>query len=327
MNNFRGFGQGDFGQRGFGGKGFGQSPFGSSGGIKDGLKQSFREGSDMTKLIYINIGVYLAIKLLTVFGFLFGVSNIGYLVIDFLAVPSDTLTLFTKPWTIVSYMFVHEGFLHLLFNMLWLFWFGRLFQEFLGKARLSAVYILGGLSGAGLFMLAYNIFPAFQEAKYSSVAIGASASVMAIVFAVAFYNPSYKIYLFLIGPVKLVHIALVTILIDVLSLSAGNAGGHLAHLGGALYGYLFAMNYRKNRDISHFFVGIIDWFSKLFTRKPRMKVKYGEKKASSMNDKEYNASKKGEQDRINKILDKISKSGYDSLTAEEKQILFKSGRR
>lgn len=332
MNNFKGFGQGGskrggFGGQGFGGSGFGQSPFGTSGDIRDGIKESFRTGSDMTKLIYINIGVFIALKLLTVLGFLFGIPNLGYLALDYLAVPSDTTTFLTKPWTLLTYMFVHEGFMHLLFNMLWLFWFGRLFHEFLGRARLSAVYLLGGLTGAGLFIIAYNIFPAFQVDRYSAVAIGASASVMAIVFSVAFYNPSYKIYIFLVGPVKLIHIAIITIAIDILSLPAGNAGGHIAHLGGALYGYLFAINYKKGKDISIFFFAVLDWVSGIFNRKPRMKVKYGEKKANSMDDREYNANKKGEQDRINLILDKISKSGYESLTAEEKQILFKSGRR
>lgn len=321
MNNFKGFGQG----------GFGSSPYASSDSILKGIKDSFREGSDMTKLIYINIAIFLAIKILVVIGFLIGIDSLYIQARNLLAVPSDTSAFLSKPWTVFTYMFVHEGFLHLLFNMLWLFWFGRLFQENLTRARLSAVYVLGGLTGAAIYMLAYNIFPAFQEAKFESIAIGASASVMAIVFAVSFYNPQYKIYLFLIGPVKLIHIALISIIIDVISLPAGNAGGHIAHLGGALYGYLFAINYRKNIDISSFFVSIIGslsaFVSKIFSSKPKMKVHRGDNQANNMNDKEYNARKKDDQDRINKILDKISKSGYDSLNKDEKEILFRSGRR
>jgi membrane associated rhomboid family serine protease len=326
MSTFKGFGQGGFGQGGFG-----NSPFNSSESILKGIKDSFRQGSDMTKLIYINIAIFLAMKILAILGFLIGNSGITYQALDLLAVPSDTSTLLTRPWTILTYMFVHKGFLHLLFNMLWLFWFGKMFQESLSRARLSAVYILGGLTGAAIYMLAYNIFPAFQEAKFESIAIGASASVMAIVFAVAFYNPQRKLRLAFIGDVKLIHIALISIIVDVISLPSGNAGGHIAHLGGALYGYLFAINYRKNKDISSFFVSVIDSFSgfisRLFSSKPKMKVHRGDNQARHMDDKQYNSRKKEDQERINSILDKISKSGYDSLTQEEKGILFRSGRR
>lgn len=318
--------------KGFGGGGLGNSPFSfSSESILKGIKDSFRQGGDMTKLIYINIAVYLCLKILSVLAFITGLDSLNSIAYDYLAVPSDTSTLFTKPWTVFTYMFVHEGFIHLLFNMLWLFWFGKLFEEFLPKVRLSAVYILGGLTGAALYMLAYNIFPAFQDVRFVSVAIGASASVMSIVFAIAFYNPKHKLYLFLIGPVKLVHIALVFAAIDFLSLASGNAGGHLAHLGGAFYGFLFALNFKKGVDISSFFVGVIDGFSDfvsgIFSSKPKMKVHRGGNTARDMDDKEYNANKKSNQDRINIILDKISSTGYDSLTKEEKEILFKSGNR
>jgi len=326
MNDFRGFGQGNFGTGGFGGRGFGKSPFGSSENIWEGIKKSFRNGSDMTKLIYINIAVYLAIKLTTVVGFLVGTTGLSSKVIQLLAVPSDTIALLEKPWSVFSYMFVHEGFMHLLFNMLWLFWFGQLFQQFIGRTKLSAVYVLGGLSGAALYILSYNIFPAFQLEKYSSIAIGASASVMAIVFAVAFYSPNYKLHLVFIGPVKLIHIALFSIALDVLSLPAGNAGGHIAHLGGAFYGYLFALNYKKNKDITAAFVNLYKKFVGLFSHKPKMKVKYKNTSARNMTDREYNSQKKQNQEKVNQILDKISKSGYDSLTSEEKEILFRSGR-
>lgn len=322
MNRYKDFGRG----------GLGNSPFSfSSETIWKGIKDSFKQGSDMTKLIYINLAVFFCLKILSIIAFLTGLDGLNSFAHNYLAVPSDTVTLLTKPWTIFTYMFVHEGFLHLLFNVLWLFWFGKLFEDYLPKARLSAVYVLGGLTGAALYILAYNIFPAFQAVKYESIAIGASASVMAIVFSVAFYNPNYKLHLFLVGPVKLVHIALITVAIDVLSLGSGNAGGHIAHLGGALYGYLFAVNFKKDVDISSFFVGIIDAFSRLvsriFSSKPKMKVHRGGNAARNMDDRQYNASKKADQDRINKILDKISNSGYDSLSKEEKEILFKSGNR
>lgn len=304
-------------------RGFGPSPFSHSESIWEGVKKSFREGTDLTKLIYINIAVFVAIKLLSVIGFLAGVVGISDLIINILAVPSNTADLVSRPWSVFTYMFVHQGFIHLLFNVLWLYWFGQLFQDFIGRTKLTAVYILGGLTGAALYIISYNVFPVFQVEKFSSVAIGASASVMAIVFAVAFYRPNYRLHLVLIGSVKLIHIAIFAIIIDVLSLSSGNAGGHLAHLGGALYGYFFAHNYRKNKDISSSFVNL---FKSIFSKKSKLKVKHRNHDARHMNDREYNSYKKDNQEKINKILDKISKSGYDSLTREEKEILFKSGK-
>lgn len=296
--------------------------------IWEGIKQSFRNGSSLTRLIYVNIGVYLLVKVLSVLGWLINIDGLDLIFVNYFAVPSSTSNIISQPWSLVTYMFLHLGFLHLLFNMLWLYWFGRMFLDFIGNSRLVAIYLLGGLTGAAFFILSYNLFPVFADAKYSAIAIGASASVMAIVFSVAFYRPNHRVYLFFIGPVKIIHIAIFSVVLDVLSIPAGNAGGHIAHLGGALYGYLYAVNYKKGHDISAFFVSLMHKLAGLFKhhKKPRMKVKYGNKSASSMNDREYNARKKDDQERINKILDKISKSGYESLTKEEKEILFRSGR-
>lgn len=294
----------------------------------DGIKHSFKSGTNLTRLIYINIAVYILVKIFFLLGWLFNIPELGLILGNYFAVPSSTSRLLTQPWSVVTYMFLHYDFLHILFNMLWLYWFGRMFIEFIGNKKLVPVYLLGGLTGAAFFIIAYNIFPVFENAKYSSIAIGASASVMAIVFSVAFLRPNYKVYLFFIGQVKLVHIAIFTVIIDLLSISGGNAGGHIAHLGGAFYGYMYAVNFRKGNDITSFFVEITNRIGNIFKRhkRPKMKVKYGKRSTSGMNDRQYNARKKDEQERINKILDKISKSGYESLTKEEKELLFKSGR-
>ena len=278
-------------QYGFGG-GFNQRQ-----GIWEGIKQSFRNGTSLTKLIYVNIGVYLLVKVLSVLGWLVNVDELDLIFVNYFAVPSSTSNILSQPWSLLSYMFLHYGFMHLLFNMLWLFWFGRMFLEFIGNTKLVAVYILGGLTGAAFFILSYNIFPVFADAKYSAIAIGASASVMAIVFAVAFYRPNYRVYLFFIGPVKIIHIAIFSVVLDILSIPSGNAGGHIAHLGGALYGYLYAVNFKKGHDIAAIFVALTTRIGNIFKhgKRPKMKVKYGNSSAPAMDDRQYNARKKDEQ--------------------------------
>jgi len=293
-------------------------------GIWSGIKKSFKQGSALTRLIYINIGMFIAIKIAVVLFVLTGLRDIENILLTYLGVPALPERLLYTPWTIITYMFTQFGFLHLLFNMLWLYWFGSIFQNTFSGQKLTGVYLLGGICGAVIYIAAYAIFPAFEIERYQSWAIGASASVMAIVFAVCTYHPNSKIYIFLIGPVKLIHLALFTAIIDLLSIPSGNAGGHIAHLGGALFGYLFTLAFRHNFDLTGGLSSILDKSSnsRLFKKK-KMKVKY-KKKVADMTDVEYNEFKKRKDERINNILDKISKHGFESLTKEEKEILFKS---
>lgn len=298
-----------------------------SDGLRKGIKNSFLKGSSLTRLIYINIGIFLAVKITHALLMLTGQGeSYNSLLLEWLGVPADPEFLLYRPWTLFTYMFTQFDFLHLLFNMLWLYWFGSFFLNYFSERKLTAVYLLGGLAGAALYILAYNIFPAFEITRLSSWAIGASASVMAIVFAVCTYLPQHKIYIFLIGPVKLMYLALFTAFIDIISIPSGNAGGHFAHLGGALFGYLFILGVKSNRDITKGVTSFLEKAGRIFSGKKRMKVKY-RKKVSDMNDREYNEYKKQHDDYINEILDKISRSGYESLTREEKELLFKSGRR
>ena len=292
--------------------------------IWDGIKNSFKEGSNLTKLIYINLGVYLLVKIMGVFSFFFQLetSQIPFLVY-WLSVPADTGALLGRPWTIFTYMFLHEGFLHILFNMLWLFWFGRIFLSYLDQKKLLSIYLLGGLTGAATYIFTYNIFPVFEDVRWGAYALGASASVMAVVLATVVYAPNHVIHLMFIGPVKIKHIAIFFIITDIINIPNGNAGGHLAHLGGAFYGWLFISQLRKGKDISAGFNSLMDFFFNLFKRKKKMKVSY-KNTTRSMTDEEYNRSKKVNQEELNRILEKIAKSGYDSLTKEEKEILFKS---
>lgn len=296
-------------------------------GIGKGIKASFRSGSSLTRLIYINCGIFLILKILYVLFLLAGAGENFYsAVLEWIGVPAAPEYLLYRPWTLLTYMFTQFEFLHLLFNMLWLYWFGSFFLNYFTERQLTGVYILGGLAGALLFIACYNVLPYFDTfTRLSSWAIGASASVMAIVFAVCTYLPQHKVYIFLIGPVKLIYLALFTALIDLLSIQYGNAGGHIAHLGGALFGWFFTLGIRSNRDLSFGIGRIGDVLKQAFAPRKKMRVKY-KKKVTDMNDREYNEYKKRQNDRINSILDKISKSGYESLTREEKEMLFKSGK-
>ncbi len=300
-------------------------------GIADEIKASFRQGSVLTKLIYINLGVFIVVKVLSVFFILFNSSLGGFEeksvvfqsdFLTYLMFPASPARFIFRPWSVLSYMFLHFGFLHILSNMLWLFWFGRIYMKYLTEKQLLTTYLLGGMAGAGMFMLAYNIFPGLVKDAYTAEVLGASASVTAIVMAVSFYAPNYTVYLPFLGPVKIKYIALVYLVLDIMQIASSNAGGHIAHLGGALYGYLFTTQLRKGKDVGKSFSRIADSVAVFFNRKPRMKVAY-KSQARSMSDQEYNQSKAVTQKEIDRILDKIARAGYDSLSKQEKETLFK----
>jgi hypothetical protein len=207
--------------------------------------------------------------------------------------------------------------------MLWLYWFGRIFLEYLDGRKLVAVYLLGGICGALVYILSFNIFPVFTGIVADSVAIGASASVMAVVISIAAYVPDYTMNLLLLGRIKIKYMALaIFILTSILDFSV-NSGGKLAHIGGAFFGYFYIMNLRHGHDIGKGINRIIDFFATLF--KPRKKLRVTHKKVPD--EFEYNKIKAEHQKRINRILDKISKGGYDSLTREEKETLFKESQK
>jgi membrane associated rhomboid family serine protease len=287
--------------------------------VRDNILKSFRSGTSLTRLIYINVAVFLIISVVSIIAFLLNNQTIPVKVIDLLSVPASLSALLVRPWTVITYMFTHKDIWHILFNMLWLYWFGRIFLEYLDQRKLVAVYLLGGICGAIVYVLSFNIFPVYQGIINESVAIGASASVMAIVIAIAAYVPNYTINLLFIGRIRIIYVALVIFILTSAVDFSVNSGGKLAHIGGALFGYLFTLNIKKGRDIGRGINRIIDFFATLF--KPRKKMKVTYKKPATEYD--YNKLKTERQARINQILDKISKGGYDSLTKEEKEILFK----
>jgi membrane associated rhomboid family serine protease len=292
-------------------------------GIWDEIKLTFRNGSNLTRLIYINIVVFILLSIVAGIGFLLNNQEISGKALDLFSVPASFNALLLRPWTLITYMFTHKDIWHILFNMLWLYWFGRIFLEYLDERKLVAVYLLGGISGALVYILSFNIFPAFTGVVADSVAIGASASVMAIVIAIAAYVPDYTIQLFLFGRIKIKYMALaIFILTSIMDFSV-NSGGKLAHIGGAFFGYFYIINLRHGHDIGKGFNRIIDFFATIF--KPRKKLKVTYKKVATEYD--YNKIRVEHQKRINNILDKISKGGYESLTKEEKEALFKESQK
>lgn len=298
--------------------------------IFDNFKFRFNNAPIIKQLLYINIGVFIAVHLVSVVLLLFNIGSLQWL--SYIEVPSKLEILLYRPWTIFTYMFVHYDMWHLLFNMLWLYWFGSIFIEYFTPKHLGALYVMGGLAGAALYLLSYNIFPYFADKQ--GMMCGASASIMAIVLATTIRVPDYKVNLFLIGSVPLKYIAAFMILIDLLSMTSANAGGHFAHLGGALMGITFGMCWTKGKDILKPVNKMVDWLIGGW-RKPHIKFNRPPHKKKSTTqydntphnrrpetDGEYLKRKKQENDEIDRILDKIKKSGYSALTPEEKQRLF-----
>lgn len=288
--------------------------------IMDEIKASFKTGSTLTRLIYVNLGVFLLIQISMIFLHLFNSGEVLYEAINWLGVPWDLHTLITRPWTIITYMFVHENFLHILFNLLWLYWFGKIFLSYLSERQLLSVYILGGIAGALLYIISYNIFPGLYQQNPAAIAIGASAAIMAIVIAIGTLVPDYKIYIVFLGPVKIIYVALAGFILSSLLDFSVNTGGKIAHIGGAAFGYLFTIRYKNGKDFTMGFSRFIDKILYMFRPRNNMRVTH---KRTVTDDLEYNRMKMEKQKEIDRILDKISKKGYDSLTAEEKETLFK----
>lgn len=282
------------------------------------IKASFRQGSSLTKLVFINAGLFILIKILDMIGVLASQPGLASSVVSYLAVPASINVLLQRPWTLLTYMFLHEGFIHILFNMMWLWWFGKIFLAYLDQRKLVSLYLLGGLAGAAMYIGVFNLFPAFATSVNISSALGASAAVMAIVIATAVYLPDMELYLLFLGKIKLKYLAIFTFLITSVFDFSVNTGGKIAHIGGALMGFAYGYSLKNGKDIGAWLNRIIDFLVTIFRPGRRMKVTYKKPRT----DYEYNNIKAEKQKAIDHILDKISKGGYDSLTREEKEILF-----
>lgn len=287
-----------------------------------GLRYQFTRLSIAQKLIVVNVGVYIVNAILP---FLFGLEGDAFM--RWFELPKDLGRFFTQPWSIVTYSFFHGGIWHLFWNMIILYFASRIFLNLFGSRKLINVYFLGVIFGGLIFMLSYNIFPVFSGVR--TALIGASAGVTAVLIFVCSYIPNQEVRLFFFN-IKLWYLGVFVVLLDLIQIpSSGNAGGHMAHLGGALMGYVYARQLLKGNDIGAWFSSMLDSANEMF--KPRRKAKapmktvYKKKGQKGRRD-DVDYDRESKQRRIDAILDKISKSGYESLSKEEKDYLFKAGK-
>jgi rhomboid family protein len=284
------------------------------------LSYQFKTADIITKVMVINGVIFLAI---TIFSALLQVNP--EFLIRWFQLPEELGQFILQPWSLITYSFIHTGFFHVLFNMLWLYFFGRHVLNLFSEKRFLTVYLLGAICGGVLYMLSYNVFPAFSH--YNGNLIGASAAIMAVMAFIATYMPNAPVRIFTIN-LKLWHIAMFLIVWDLVRLPAlNNAGGLLAHLGGAIFGYMYARQLMKGNDIGLWFEKLMDGFVNLFKpkkKRPFKKVhRTTQSKVPRSNSKEVRSD---HQKKVDAILDKIGKSGYESLTKEEKDFLFKAGK-
>lgn len=319
--------------------------------IWDDIKLKFRSGDTVIKLIMINIAVYLVVNLLVVPIFLLGFSTdtYEYLVREWFYFPSELAQIPVRIWTLLTYMFFHASFMHILFNMLCLYWFGNILSNLVAHRKIAAIYLLGGFAGALIFALAFNSFPIFTQMPTKPPLLGASAGVFAVIFATTTLTPRGVIRLLFIGNVELRYIAFFLIIFNIIPITGSNPGGSIAHLGGALMGWLYVIQLRKGIDWAAPFEKIWNFFtrkshqkepsmphyanshSKSNYRTPRMSVHKGGQH-SDIYTQEYSRSfiqkyqHLSKEECIDAILDKIRNSGYDSLSEDEKAFLDKTSR-
>lgn len=293
--------------------------------IREEIHLQWRSGGVLKRLLFINIGVFLALHAVGFVCWLTGSPPWDLRALDYLMASGDGAWVLHRPWTLVTYMFTHYDVGHILWNMM-VFWFsGQLFQSALGPQRLLGNYVLGGLTGYLFYLFGYLMPPELNMIGNAPI-LGASAAIMSVLIGVATHRPNMEVGLFLIGAVRMKYLAIGLLIIDLIGVrSGGNTGGHLAHLGGALYGFLAARQLMRGRDWSQGFVRWLERVGAFFRRGRRSHLRV-EKRARRriLQDVEYNAAKRDKQARVDAILDKISRSGYDSLSREERDFLFRA---
>ncbi len=306
--------------------------------IIDDLKIRYTGSSLLVRFIYINIAVFVVLRLAGFMSFLFTGASVT--MVKWVELPSDIYGFLRHPWTLITYMFSHYDVMHILFNMLWLYWLGRIFLEFFNPRQLGGLYVLGGIGGAALYLACYNLIP--HLSSQHSLLLGASASVLAIVVGTTLYRPDYPVSLFFFGSISLKWIAIITVFIDVIGIENGNMGGHIAHLGGALVGLWFGLAIKQGHDITSWINRCIDSVVMLFKkRQPKSKTphkrnagqgpsyKYHQStwgNSSSSHPDDQRAARLDEE-KLDEILGKLKQSGYAALTDEEREFLFNASRK
>ncbi len=304
------------------------------GSFWDNLRNAFRhKDNSLYKLIAINVLVFFVLLIVRVLLTVSGLEGLYREGLSYLMMPAALPKLATQPWSVFSYMFLHEGVFHVLFNMLFLYWFGLLIHQYLGSRKLANLYILGGLFGALFYAVIYNVAPYFSGSVDSSMMLGASAGVFAVVVGAATLTPNTTFFLILIGPVRIVYIAAFYVILSFANSIGTNAGGEIAHLGGALLGYLYIVQLRKGNDWGVPVQKVGLFFENLFSpNRSKVKVSYRKAKTTSSGGFGGFTSKASSspapktqetsQEEIDQILDKIAAKGYDALSKEEKRKLF-----
>jgi membrane associated rhomboid family serine protease len=300
-------------------------------GLFDEIKSAFnRQDNALIQLILINIIVFLGTAIIATTLHLLGFRSFyeSYIAIQF-ELPSVLGSLIWRPHTLLTYAFQHAGLLHILFNMLFLYWFGAVIVDYLGSKRIVSIYILGALAGAlGFLILSNTLLP------HGTHLVGASGAVFAVMVAAATLAPDHTFYLLLFGPVRIKYIVPVLVILAYVGLGGSNAGGEAAHLGGALMGYIYIVQLKKGNDLGAWIFGLRDSITGLFKKKSKVNVSYSSQKKSkvysSNASNNYNKASSPEdvpnQEEVDAILDKISETGYSSLSKEEKQKLFNASK-
>lgn len=315
-------------------QGYGSMGSGMRGaGILDEFKHAFnRPDNGLVQIILINLVVYVGLIFLRVILTLTSGAGVYDQLMQWIMLPAAIPEFLTRPWTLVTYFFLHERFFHILFNMLFLYWFGKIIKEYLGGSKVVNLYILGGLAGGIFYILIYNTIPFFAERIDSSMMLGASAGVFAVVVGAATFMPNYTIALMFIGPVRIKYIAIFYVILAFAQSTGANAGGELAHLGGAALGFIYIKQLQKGTDWGKWLHSFFAFIKSFFVRQPKVKVTYRKTTKSKSTTKSQTTSAGSKpidstsQEEIDAILDKISHSGYESLSKEEKQKLFNASK-
>ena len=275
-----------------------------------------KKDNGLIKIILINIIVFVSMSMIEVFLTLSGLGSISSAILNKLMLPADLKTFILQPWSLITYFFLHMNFMHILWNMLFLYWFGKIVNDNIGNNAVISLYVLGGIIGGLFYMALYNIIPFYSDRLSDSLMLGASAGVFSIVVGSATLLPNYTFYLLLLGPVRIKYIALFYVLLSFLDVTGNNAGGEIAHLGGAFIGYLYIRQLQNGVNMGEGIIKILNFFKKEKSIKDQTK-------SSSIKDENEDIS----QDEIDKILDKISDSGYSSLSNKEKEKLFNASKK
>lgn len=270
--------------------------------LKDKIESYILNLNIVEKIILINVIIYLVPFILKTILFLFNISDFSLM--SWFTISADFSELILKPWSLLTYGFLHGSFSHLFWNMIMFYYFGNILVNIFGDKLIFRLFLSGVVVGGFTYVLSYNIFPVFKDV--SSVMIGASAGVMSVLVFLTVYNPDYRIRIVFIN-IKVLYVALFLFVYDIIQIPFNNSGGHIAHIGGAIWGYYYCIKYNNGNDL----------VKKLLTFFKFSGSKFKPKK---------NSFNKTNQKKVDSILDKISASGYDSLSKSEKDYLFKAGK-